>query len=203
MRIELKRAAKGVEVGRLAAGDLRAEGDGKDRAIYGVSAPYGRWTTLAENKAFRWRERYGKGCFEESIARDDVRCCFNHNLAYVLGRKSAGTLTLDPEGDGLTYSVSVNPDDPMAVGVWARVKRGDVVGASTWFMPTEIETSSRNEDGRLEIDDTIVRADLYEQGPVTDGQYSEANAAARAIIRSVSEGDYTALRRLLTHALEG
>ena len=168
--MRLKRAVRGEFIGRLAgrAAATDSQADGPMR-ISGCTAPYDSWTTLVDLPRYRLRERYARGCFDKSIRESDVRCCFNHAINQVLGRTSNGTLRLDPSGDGLTYEVDVNPDDSMARDVWARVKRGDVVGGSTWFVPEKVETARSIEDGRMLEDDTIVRAELWEQGPVVDG----------------------------------
>lgn len=202
--MQLKRAEKGVRVIRL-GGQLRAaDADGdKPRRIEGTSAPYDTWTTMIDRPRYRWRERYQKGCFDESIRSSDVRCMFNHNVNQILGRTSNGTLTLDPSGDALTYSVRINSDDPMAVAVWARVRRGDVVGGSTWFIPTEVHTARRETKDGYEEDDTIVRAELWEQGPVVDGAYTDTDAAARARMRVLGIDDATALEREVQAILSG
>ena len=186
--MKLVRAEQGVEVGRLhvAEGVCRAvtEGD-RPTGIRGIAAPWNTWTVLHESPGIRIRERYQRGCFDESLhSQDDIRCMFNHTPAMILGRRKAKTLRLADTDEGLEYEVEINGADPMAMGVLARVSRGDVAGASTWFMPTEIVTEeSRSPDGQVLYDDTIVKAMLYEAGPVTDGQYEDATAAARAIMR--------------------
>ena len=184
--MKLVRAREGETVGRLALADgaCRAvSGDDEKRpGVHGVAAPYDSWTTLYEGADFVWRERYAAGCFSGTLERgDDVRSCFNHRLNDILGRRSAGTLTLADTDTGLEYETAINPDDPMAMGVYARVKRGDVAGASCWFRPLKIETVEARVDGRVSYDDTIVTADLFECGPVTDGQYVDATATARAV----------------------
>lgn len=184
--MKLVRAAEGELVGRLStvAGAARAKDGGENgkRSIAGIAAPYDSWTTLVDRGGFVWRERYAAGCFAGTLdSGDDVRACFNHRLNDILGRRAAGTLRLTETEEGLAYEVSVNGADPMAVGVYARVARGDVPGASCWFLPTRIDTVMTRDGDTERVDDTIVEARLYECGPVTDGQYSDATAAARAV----------------------
>ena len=185
--MKLTRAEEGVLVGRLMLRDgaCRAAGSEKSgRGIRGIAAPWDSFTVLYESPSVRIREQYARGCFDKSLKGDkDVRCMFNHEPMMILGRRGAKTLTLRDTDDGLEYEVEVNGSDPMAVGVYARVSRGDVAGASCWFMPTDVEKrETRLPDGRLEIEETIREADLYECGPVTDGAYSDATAAARGIV---------------------
>lgn len=205
--MRLQRALRGVSVGRL-AGPVRAtdaEADGP-RRIEGTSAPYDSWTVLIDNPRYRLRERYARGCFDESLeSGSDVRCCFNHDRNIILGRLSNGTLRLDPKGDGLTYSVDLNAEDPIAMAVHSRVKRGDVVGGSTWFIPIAVNTTRETVEGQFREDDTIVRADLWEQGPVIDGAYEDTDAAARACMRAagISDRDYNLFEREIRGILAG
>ena len=203
--MKLIRAQKGVLVGRLqlAAGACRAkdaEGD-HPPGIRGISAPWESWTTLYESPSIRIREQYKRGCFDEAInGTGDVRCMFNHERTMILGRRAAGTMRIADSKEGMEYEVDVNMADPMAMGVFARVARGDVAGASCWFLPTEVQTTARQVGGRQEYDDTIVKADLYECGPVTDGAYSDATATARDILRAAADASYRKFKRALEAA---
>ena len=51
---------------------------------------------------------------------------------------------------GLSYEIDINPDDPHAVGVLARVPRGDVTGSSCAFSVHEDDDS-----GSTPISDAI------------------------------------------------
>ncbi len=72
--------------------------------------------------------------------------------------------------------ITINPDDPQAMGAYARVKRGDVVGCSFGFMPKEID-STQTEDGFL---DRIMDMELFEVSPCTFPAYPQTEIAARA-----------------------
>jgi HK97 family phage prohead protease len=97
--------------------------------IEGYAALFNTETVIAG----LFREVIAAGAFEASLKRDDVRALFNHNADTVLGRKSARTLTLREDAKGLWYSVTLNPDDPAAASIAARIKRRDVSGSSFWF----------------------------------------------------------------------
>ena len=157
-------------------GDLRAEGD--KPMIMGIAAPYGEWTTLYESGSLIEKEQYARGCFRTDVY--DVMSTFNHNLDNVLGRVSAGTMRLIETDEGLKYEVDVNLEDPMAVGVYARVKRGEVKSASTWFRINKVDVKETElSAGKWQIEYTIQEATLYEAGAVTDGQYEKATSEAR------------------------
>ena len=204
--MRLIRAERGELVGRLALADgacrAVAGKDDKPSGIRGVSAPYESWTVLYDSPSMRVREQYKRGCFGESLkGKDDIRCMFNHRTEFILGRRAAGTLRLADTDEGLEYEVEINAADPMAMGVYARVARGDVGGASCWFRPTDVQTNERRSpDGKIEVEETIVKAELYECGPVTDGQYTDATAVARGIMQSISEASYKDFMRAVEAA---
>ena len=46
-----------------------------------------------------FREVIRKGAFRKTLLEGDARCLWAHNTQYVLGRRSAGTLTFDDRDD--------------------------------------------------------------------------------------------------------
>ena len=66
-------------------------------------------------------------------ADTDVRALTNHDTTLVLGRTTAGTLSLRVDEHGLWGSVIINPKDQDAVNLYERVKRGDVNQCSFGF----------------------------------------------------------------------
>src|SRR6267143_4729858 len=76
------------------AQELRAAGTDKAPKIEGYAATFG---TVANIGSFS--ERIQKGAFTRTLldARTDVVCLFNHRDDLLLGRKSAGTLSLEQD----------------------------------------------------------------------------------------------------------
>ena len=177
------RIREGSIVTRRSAGSLtvsRADGEAGDIGIRGLGAPYDVWTTLWDTPYSLVRERYAKNCFKASLASDiDVMCCRDHKREDILGRLSNDTLELSEDKTGLQFNVRLNPDDAQAVRIFAQVKRQDIKGASTRFMVDEIETKEKKVDNRYQYDDTIVKATLFEVGPVTDPAYPSTTADVR------------------------
>ena len=64
----------------------------------------------------------------------DVVGLFNHDRNYLLGRTTAGTLTLEKHEGGLRYKMAVDKSDPDHMKVLAKIKRGDVTGSSFGFV---------------------------------------------------------------------
>lgn len=152
--------------------------------ISGLGSPYEQRVTLGG--WWEWDEEVATGAWARTVARDgaDIRSMFNHDPNQLLGRTTAGTLRLDDTTDGLHYEVDINPDDPAAVGVHARVERGDVTGASVWFRVVREEWTEPTDDNGLERPlRRILEAELFEVGPVVFPAFPQttAEAAARSI----------------------
>ena len=113
---------------------------------------------------------------EKAITDADIRALFNHDDSLVLGRTGNGTLTLGVDDVGLFGDIIINKDDPQAVGAYARVKRGDVIGCSFGFIPIKIETEEREDGSYL---DTILDLEIFEVSPCTFPAYSQTEIAAR------------------------
>lgn len=129
-------------------------------------------------------ESIAKGAFADSI-KGDVRALYNHNHDLVLGRKSAGTLTLREDDKGLWGQIIINQNDSEAMNAYERIKRGDITGCSFGFdIAAEIE--ERNEDGSIHW--TITKADpLYEVSPCVFPAYEGTSISSRADANSCAE----------------
>ena len=117
------------------------------------------------------------GAFAESI-HQDVRALINHDTSLVLGRTTAGTLTLrdDPER-GLWGSIKINRDDSDATNLYARVQRGDVDQCSFGFgIGRETFVDLGGGACRWEIEQVDP---LYEVSVCTFPAYKETSVQAR------------------------
>lgn len=106
----------------------------------------------------------------------DVRALIDHNTRLVLGRTSAGTLTLRADEHGLWGSIAVNESDQDALNLYARVKRGDVNQCSIGFCIDEEEQTRRGDGWHF----TIRRLTLYEVSVVTFPAYEDTGVEARS-----------------------
>lgn len=127
-------------------------------------------------------ERIMPGAFDAAISENhDVRALFNHDPSQLLGRTSAGTLSLSIDQTGLRYSIDV-AETSVGRDVVTWVERRDVTGSSFLFVP--LETVWRDEkrgDRYIEIRE-VVSVELYDVGPVTFPAYTttEAEVAKRS-----------------------
>ncbi|MDY4483383.1 MAG: HK97 family phage prohead protease [Butyricicoccus porcorum] len=142
-----------------------------DPIIEGYFAVFGQETEIWPG----WFESIAPGAFANSLRNNDIRCLFDHDSANVLGRTSAGTLTLKEDDHGLFGQLHVNPDDRMAMDVYARVRRGDISGCSFGFFPISEECETKD-DG----DHYVVReADTIEVSVCTFPAYPTTEIDAR------------------------
>lgn len=120
-------------------------------------------------------ETIAHGAFDETIG-GDIRALVNHDTTLVLGRTSAGTLTLKTDDHGLWGSILVNQSDQDAMNLYSRVKRGDVSQCSFGFDITDQEVEELG-DGTTKW--TIRKVKLYEVSVVTFPAYEETSVEAR------------------------
>lgn len=106
----------------------------------------------------------------------DVRALTNHDTTLVLGRTSAGTLTLSVDERGLYGTIAVNGNDQDAVNLYERVKRGDVTQCSFGFDIMD-QSMEQRDDGVTVWHIRKVR--LYEVSVVTFPAYEDTGVQAR------------------------
>lgn len=158
---------------RSATVDLKTRDDSENEEpiIEGYFAVFNSETEL-------WRGAYeviAPGAFDETLS-NDIRALINHDTSSVLGRNKAGTLALRTDSRGLWGTVKINPEDPEAMALYARVKRGDVDQCSFGFHVVEEETEWREDDS---VKWTITKADLHEVSVVTFPAYGDTSIQAR------------------------
>ena len=164
----------------------RAAKDGEGPVIEGYfsvfNSDYPLWPGATEQVA--------PGAFAKSLAGDygecDVRALANHDTTLVLGRTTAGTLTLREDAHGLYGTIQINEQDTDAMNLYARVQRGDVSQCSFGFeiVSEDYIVGSDGQTCTWTIHDLI----LYEVSVVTFPAYEATSAYAR------DAGDMASLR---------
>lgn len=131
---------------------------------------YELWPGLVERMAPTVFRRGLKG------GADDVRSLFNHNPDNLLGRTSAGTLTLTTDETGLLYELPVDEADIDHLRVVRKIERGDLTGSSIIFNALR-STFIEGEDGP----DIRILEDvrLFDTGPVTFPAYESTTTGMR------------------------
>lgn len=159
--------------------DVRAEKRADEKlVIKGQAAVFNQETVIRG-----WfREQIKPGAFQRVLSeKPDTIGCFNHDWNVVLGRTTAGTLNLQETPEGLGYEIEINPDDPEALSVYAKVARGDVsqssfafqVGVEEWFYPPD---NSKD----LPLRTITEFSNLFDVCPATFGAYPQTSAAVRS-----------------------
>lgn len=103
--------------------EIRSEGDGRKVVGYPI-----RFNDLSEDLG-GFRERILPGAVEFA---DDVRADFNHNPNYILGRSTAGTLSLSLDTRGVRMEADA-PETTWANDLLVSIRRGDINQGSFAF----------------------------------------------------------------------
>lgn len=144
-------------------------------AVFNQEAVIGGW----------FREEIAPGAFKKTLKDGaDVRHLFNHDPNMVLARTKSETLALKEDDTGLAFDAELNMDDPDAVRVVAKVKRGDVDQSSFAFLPVRVEWEEESTDPdtgeKLIPKRTILEARLFDTSTVTYPAYEAAETMLRA-----------------------
>jgi HK97 family phage prohead protease len=156
----------GGEVSRRATAD-----EGAPRPIGGYAAVFNSDTRIGDY----FIERIAPGAFTAAIARDDVRCLYNHHDRYVIGRTASGTLRLSEDATGLAYEADP-PDATWARDMVVSIERGDINQSSFAFRATREQW---DETGELPVR-TILEVELLDVSPVTYPAYDDSTVGVRA-----------------------
>lgn len=169
--------------------EIRAEGDSSSR-IRGRAAEFNVWSPVYGGAMFGWRERIDPGFFD-AVLEDDVRGLFNHDVNFVLGRTTAGTMSIDKDDQGLNYEIEAPATQSVKDFVVEPIRRRDVTGSSFSFELMDEESDGepgdkweKGADGTWER--TLLRAKrCYDVGPVTFPWYPTTEASVDAAQRSL------------------
>lgn len=144
--------------------------DGK-KYVDGYFSVFGGQYQLWDNAI----ETVDVGAFD--LNRDtDVRALTNHDTTLVLGRTTAGTLTLSTDERGLYGSIEINDADQDAVNLYERVKRRDVTQCSFGFDILDEEMVVREDGVTVWHIKSVL---LYEVSVCTFPAYEETAVVAR------------------------
>jgi HK97 family phage prohead protease len=123
-------------------------------------------------------EQVAPGAFNSSL-NGDVRALIDHDTRLVIGRTTAGTLSLREDGTGLYGEIKINEHDSDAMNLYARVQRGDVSQCSFGF-DIVAEDYVLSQDGQT-CTWTVRDVVLYEVSVVTFPAYEATSVEARGV----------------------
>lgn len=123
-----------------------------------------------------YEEEIAPGAFKESISQGkDVRCLFNHNWDYVLGRTKSKTLVLEEDSKGLKFEVTL-PNTTFANNLKESMARGDINQCSFGFMVTGQEEDYTQDIPLIRV----TNVDLWEVSIVPLPAYEDTEASVRS-----------------------
>ncbi|MDK4352435.1 HK97 family phage prohead protease [Enterococcus thailandicus] len=123
-----------------------------------------------------YEEEIAPGAFTEALTQNkDVRCLFNHDWNYVLGRSSANTLVLEEDSKGLRFEVTL-PNTTFANDLKESMSRGDINQCSFGFWVTGQEEDFSGELPLIRI----TNVDLWEVSIVPLPAYEDTEASLRS-----------------------
>ena len=144
-----------------------------DNVISGYAVMFNAETVIAGE----FRERIAQGAFTRTLReKPDVIALLAHDYGRVLGRVSAGTLSLREDRVGLYFSLQVDPTTPEGQTALGTVGRQDVKGCSFGFR-VRAETWDDGGD-RLPLR-TITDVDLSEITLTAFPAYETTSASLR------------------------
>jgi len=124
-------------------------------------------------------EQVAPTAFDEVLGRDDdVVALRDHNPSMLLGRRSAGTLRLSTDRDGLVFETDL-PDTSYARDLRELVARGDLRGASFGFLPGKDELGHAPDGKQLRTHTSIDR--LLDVSVVTLPAYDGTDVTLRHV----------------------
>ena len=149
---------------------------GDEYVIEGVAVLFGQETLLVDDAGFRVTEEIAPEACDNALARpDDVRCLLNHDSNIILGRNTAGTLSLWKETDGLHFRATLDPEITTQADVWRCTQRGDYSQCSFAFTIDAEEKIKRDNGVHYIVRDLH----LYDVSVVAYPAYSDTTAYAR------------------------
>ena len=153
--------------------NLMAQG-GKQPKILGYAAVFDSLSEPLAGGAFR--EKIEPGAFSQSLKVEDVKCLFNHDDNYVLGRKGNTTLILREDDRGLYFEV-LPPDTQWAADLMVSIGRKDIYQGSFQFKVTEDSWDSSDPDNVIR---TLIKVKLIDVSVVSFPAYPQTAVDIRS-----------------------
>lgn len=186
---------------RVIAGsiEVRASESGPPR-ITGYAAVFDEPSLVIEDWLGSFVERIAPTAFDRTLGEGaDVRALLNHDPNWILGRNTAGTLTLKTDKRGLFAEITP-PDNERGRYVIDAVTRGDIHGMSFSFRTMEDRWTFKK--GADPDERELLDVDLFDVGPTPFPAYPATTASARSVLAAVGV-DLEAVVRVCQRARRG
>jgi HK97 family phage prohead protease len=156
--------------------EFRVTGDQMGVTLSGIAIPYNRLSVNPIEGLPNIKERILPGAFRSSVGSgSDIFMLWNHEMKYVFGRTSAGTLKLKDDPSGVMFE-NVPPSSQWAKDLVYSIKRRDVSNMSFKFADNVEPSWTKEEGGYVR---NVKDATLYEISVVTFPVYESTSVYAR------------------------
>ena len=154
--------------------EVEERAKGEAPSLVGYAAVFNR---LSEDLG-GFREKIAPGAFRSAIKTSDTRALWNHDSNFVLGRKSAGTLSLREDKEGLRVEIAP-PDTQWARDLMVSIDRGDVSQMSFGFVAEKDSWEEKQNQPPIRTLEKI--RELPDVSPVTYPAYPDTQVAMRSL----------------------
>lgn len=145
--------------------------------LSGLAVPYNKLSDNPIPEMPKIKERILPGAFKRSVeSGKDIMMLWNHELKYIFGRTSKGTLTLNEGSEGISFS-NIPPESSWAKDLIPSIKRGDYSNMSFKFRD-DVAPDWTLENG--EYVRNVKAATLYEISLVPFAVYETTSIGARS-----------------------
>ena len=156
----------------------QAEDGSESRTIEGHAAVFEQ---LSQEMGFfePWVEVIERGAFD-SVLDQDVRALFNHGPDSILGRTTAGTLTLSINERGLYYKID-SPNTTVANDLRESIRRKDITQSSFAFRVANGGAYWEERSDGMAVRHITKIEQLFDVSPVTYPAYEGTDVARRSL----------------------
>jgi HK97 family phage prohead protease len=131
-----------------------------------------------------FREKIAPGAFKAALKISDARALFNHNPDFVLGRQSAGTLTLREDTKGLWMEVTP-PNTTYARDLIENIRLGNIKEQSFGFT---VKSDKWDElEGETPTRTLLEIGEVFDASVVTYPAYQDTTVALRSLEKAKIE----------------
>lgn len=171
--------------------------------LRGLAIPYGKLSDNPITGMSQIKERILPGAFKKSLeSKRDVMMLWNHELKYIFGRTSRGTLELNETDEGINFH-NVPPESNWAKDLLPSIKRGDYANMSFSFSD-DVEPEMTLENG--DYVRNVKQATLFEISLVPYAVYETTSVGMRSsdfmIVDGIALPDPSAVERRAMEDIE-
>lgn len=158
--------------------EMFADQAGETRKISGIAAVFDQESIRGEGSMWAYRIVVRRGSFKKTLKESDQVMLWSHNADFPMARKSAKTLSLKEEKEGLYFEAELG-NQSWALDAWESINRKDVQGVSIGFQIVKDSWPKNSEEEKDKIPlQEIQEIKLFEVSPVVFPQFASTSVEA-------------------------